>query len=170
MQNQYSSHHFYSIRAGGGQDMKCERVKILTLAVTLLAYGGLALSQESVDSLRGAKALDETSAAPQSKRWEPDRSPIPRDFIQQPPLIPHATKGYSINLKFNKCLTCHSWANYGESGATKISQGHFQDRDGNDLANVSASRYVCTQCHVGQRDVEPLVGNDFQSVEVLKDR
>jgi cytochrome c-type protein NapB len=29
------------------------------------------------------------------------------------------------------------------------------------LADVSPRRYFCTECHVPQADVEPLVGNTF---------
>lgn len=148
--------------------MNGKRVLMLTLAMALLVYGGMAVSQENIDSLRGMKAIDELSAVPESKRWEPDRSPVARNFIQQPPVIPHSTKGYQINLKFNKCLTCHSWANYEESGATKISQNHFKNREGVELANVSASRYFCTQCHVEQHEVKPLVDNEFRSVDILQ--
>lgn len=148
--------------------MNGKLVMMLTLAVAMLTWGSVSFSQEELETLRGMKAIDETSAAPQSKRWKPDREPVARDFIQQPPLIPHSTKGYQINVKFNKCLTCHSWANYGESGATKISQTHFKDRDGIEGSNVSASRYFCTQCHVEQRDVDPLVDNEFEAVKVLQ--
>ena len=88
--------------------------------------------------------------------------------MQQPPLIPHKTEGYEIDLKVNKCLTCHSWSNYKKSNATKISPTHFRNRDGVDLANVSAQRYFCTQCHVPQTDTQPLVENTFQSVDVLQ--
>ena len=141
----------------------------LVLAALMLSTSGLLLSQEdNLRSLRGMNPIEETSVNPEAKRWEPDSSPIQRDFVQQPPLIPHDTKGYQINLKFNKCLTCHSWANYEESGATKISQTHFTNREGVAMANVSASRYFCTQCHVGQRDARPLIDNEFQSVDVLK--
>ena len=97
-----------------------------------------------------------------------DRAPIPRDYVQQPPLIPHDITGYQINIKFNKCLTCHSWANYKEANATKISQTHFEDRDSNVLANVSARRYFCTQCHVSQVEARPLVENTFQPVEAIR--
>jgi cytochrome c-type protein NapB len=148
--------------------MNGKLVLMLTLAVTVLAFSGGLYAQQEVESLRGMKTIEETSAAPGSKRWKPDRSPVARDFVQQPPLIPHSTKGYQINLKFNKCLTCHSWANYGESGATKISQTHFKDREGIEQANVSATRYFCTQCHVEQRDVDPLVENEFEAVKVLQ--
>jgi len=148
--------------------MNGKLVMMLIFAAAMLAYGSDLFSQEDVESLRGMKAIDETSAEPVSKRWKPDRNPVSRDFIQQPPLIPHSTKGYQINLKFNKCLTCHSWANYQESGATKVSDTHFKNRDGVEGSNVSASRYFCTQCHVEQRDVDPLVDNEFEPVQVLK--
>ncbi|MCP4044385.1 MAG: nitrate reductase cytochrome c-type subunit [Gammaproteobacteria bacterium] len=148
--------------------MNGRKVLILTLALAIGAYASPLYSQESVESLRGMKTIEETSANPESKRWEPDRSPIARDFIQQPPLIPHDIKGYQINLKFNKCLTCHSWANHLEARATKISQTHFTGRDGIELANVSAGRYFCTQCHVPQRDTAPLVKNEFEPVKVLQ--
>ena len=76
-----------------------------------------------VKSLRGKVLIDAPDKAPELKQWQPDRDPIPRDYVQQPPLIPHSIEGYVINVKSNKCLTCHSWANYKEAGATKISQG-----------------------------------------------
>ncbi len=148
--------------------MNGKRAVVLTLALAVVAYGSPLFSQNNVATMRGMNTIEEASAAPESKRWEQDRSPIPRDFIQQPPLIPHSTKGYHINLKFNKCLTCHSWVNARESGATKVSLTHFKDRDGIELANVSASRYFCTQCHVSQRDTAPLVENVFEPVKVLR--
>ncbi len=91
-----------------------------------------------------------------------------RDYVQQPPLIPHSIKGYRINMKFNKCLTCHSWANYRDAGATKISQTHFSDRNENVLANVAARRYFCTQCHVPQVNAPPLVENTFEALKTIK--
>jgi len=106
--------------------------------------------------------------APELKQWQPDRDPIPRDYVQQPPLIPHSIEGYVINVKSNKCLTCHSWANYKESGATKISQTHFEDRDENVLANVAARRYFCNQCHVPQVSAKPLVENTFEPVQAIQ--
>jgi cytochrome c-type protein NapB len=148
--------------------MNGKLVMMLILTAILLASGSPVIAQDGVESLRGMTAIDEESPDPVSKRWEPDREPVTRNFIQQPPLIPHSTKGYAINLKFNKCLTCHSWANYEEARATKISQEHFKDREGNELANVSASRYFCTQCHVEQRDVTPLVENQFEGVDILQ--
>ena len=123
---------------------------------------------EPMGSLRGDAAPDTGSADPKFLRWQRDRRPIPRDYVQQPPLIPHTIEGYKINVKFNKCLTCHSWANYQEKNATKISQTHFSDRSGRDLANVAARRYFCTQCHVPQVDAKPLVENEFKPVTAIR--
>lgn len=121
-----------------------------------------------VSSLRGDADLGSENIAPDIKPYLKDNRPLPRDYLQQPPLIPHQTDGYVINLKHNKCLSCHSWKNYTEHNATKISQTHFESRDGAVMANVSTRRYFCTQCHVPQADAKPLVENTFQPVDVLK--
>jgi cytochrome c-type protein NapB len=65
-------------------------------------------------------------------------------------------------------LSCHSWANYQKARATKIPPSHFKDRDGNERANLSANRYFCTQCHVPQQDVDPLIKNVFEPVKALR--
>ena len=141
------------------------------MSILLMLGFGLLANQawaEHVESLRGANPMDEPAKTPQLMKWQNDREPITRDYMQQPPLIPHKTKGYKINLKFNKCLTCHSWANYKESGATKISQTHFKDRENNVLANIAPRRYFCTQCHVPQVDAPPLVENTFNPLQTIK--
>jgi len=146
-------------------------IKPLRIATLLLLGMGMVVAQSAtadhVVSLRGHTPLEEDTNAPEMKHWDKDGQPIERDYVQQPPLIPHKIEGYKINRKFNKCLTCHSWANYRESGATKISQTHFKDRDANVLANVSARRYFCTQCHVPQVNARPLVGNTFEPIQAI---
>jgi len=145
--------------------------KPFRITLLLLLSAGLALplnlTAEEVVSLRGHLELEEDSMIPVHKNWQEDGEPITRDYVQQPPLIPHKITGYKINLKFNKCLTCHSWANYKEFGATKISQTHFEDRDKNVLANISARRYFCTQCHVPQMSAQPLVENEFKPIQAI---
>jgi cytochrome c-type protein NapB len=43
------------------------------------------------------------------------------------------------------------------------------DRDNNFLADISARRYFCLQCHVTQVDAKPLVNNTFEDIdEILK--
>jgi len=144
-------------------------IKKLSLIIVMLVSTGFGTQSIAADvtSLRGATELDVGTSAPPTKTYTKDEEPIARDYIQQPPLIPHAIEKYRINLKSNKCLSCHSWKNYRQSGATKISQTHFEDRDDNVLANVSARRYFCTQCHVPQVDAKPLVENSFKSISAI---
>jgi len=142
--------------------------KITAIVVLLATVGfGAQTAAETVSSLRGATDIDQNSSAPAAKKYNKDEEPIARDYVQQPPLIPHKITNYRINLKSNKCMSCHSWTNYREAGATKISQTHFESRDKNVLANVSARRYFCTQCHVPQVGAQPLVENDFQPVTAI---
>ncbi len=142
-------------------------LKATLISGALILCSTPALS-EHVKSLRGNAALDADSTNIELKRVQEDRAPIQRDYVQQPPLIPHDIEGYTINLKFNKCMTCHSWANYREAGATKISQTHFADRTGDVHANVAARRYFCNQCHVPQVDAAPLVENEFKPLPSIK--
>lgn len=123
---------------------------------------------EHVKSLRGDIAIEADSVAPTIKQYTKDEAPIERDYLQQPPLIPHKIADYKITIKHNKCLSCHSWTNYKARGATKISQTHFESREGAVMSNVSARRYFCTQCHVPQVKAAPLVENDFQPVDAMR--
>ena len=152
-------------------------IKKITMMIVLIATIGISLQSISetasgttsaeVTSLRGASDIDQDSSAPTAKQYKKDEEPLSRDYVQQPPLIPHKIKNYRINRKSNKCMSCHSWANYRKSGATKISLTHFESRDKNVLANVSARRYFCTQCHVPQVNDKPLVENSFAPVTSL---
>lgn len=146
-------------------------LKLIIVALFLsssLATPLTAAAQELGNSLRGHAPLDGDSDIPNPKYWQRDRDPIPRNYVQQPPLIPHSVEGYKITMRFNKCLTCHSWTNYRQAGATKISQTHFKDRDEQVLANVAARRYFCNQCHAPQVDADPLVENTFAPVKAIR--
>jgi cytochrome c-type protein NapB len=113
--------------------------------------------------------IEATSRA-ESFRSPRDREPYARDFVQQPPLIPHSVRSYTITRNFNKCMDCHSWSKAKESGATKVSLTHFKDRDGKELSNISPRRYFCLQCHVPQHEALPLVSNTFKPVDALQSR
>lgn len=143
-------------------------IKQLSTILVLLASAAISMQVMSeVTSLRGSAHLEQDSSAPEMKKYAKDGEPIARDYVQQPPLVPHKIDRYKINLKSNKCLSCHSWKNYREAGATKISQTHFEDRDKHVMANVSARRYFCTQCHVPQVNAQPLVENEFQPITAI---
>ncbi len=150
---------------------------IIGATLIALAWGVTAFSdnEENGDinsnggllSLRGNTEINQQKEAEALKRVQRDQAPIARDYLHQPPLIPHQTRNYKINTQSNKCLSCHSWKNYRKSGATKISMTHFETRDGQQLSDVSPLRYFCNQCHVTQADAKPLVKNDFKPVEEL---
>lgn len=144
-----------------------KRIISHALLLACLIYSGWGYTEQAVRSLRGNNDISNLSETPNINKWL-DSAPIARQYIYQPPLIPHSTKGYVINKKFNKCLTCHSWANAKESGATKVSLTHFTSRDGHGLANISAARYFCSQCHVPQVDVKPLIENTFTPIKSLQ--
>ncbi|MBN8442082.1 MAG: nitrate reductase cytochrome c-type subunit [Thauera sp.] len=143
------------------------------LVIALAAALGLAAalppsaSAQAVTSIRGTD-VSAPESAPGGFKPIPDQAPIPRDYVQQPPLIPHKVEGYEVTKNFNKCMDCHAWSRYKESGATKVSLTHFKDRDGGELSNVSPRRYFCMQCHVPQTDAKALVGNKFQRAEGLR--
>ena len=132
-----------------------------------LACASIAFAQDKPQSLRGDVPIEATSQANMFQQ-ERDHGTIPRDFVQQPPLIPHSIRGYQVTKNFNKCMDCHAWSKAKQSGATKVSLTHFKDRStGAELANISPARYFCLQCHVPQYDAKPLVENDFRPVDAL---
>ncbi|QSX28560.1 nitrate reductase cytochrome c-type subunit [Shewanella cyperi] len=90
-----------------------------------------------------------------------------RNYPMQPPVIPHKVDGYQLDLKVNKCMSCHARGRIGDSQAPMVSVTHFMDRDNNFLAELSPRRYFCLQCHVPQLDAKPLVENDFVDLEHL---
>jgi len=66
----------------------------------------------------------------------------PRNYPEQPPVIPHAIEGYEISLRANKCLSCHGRTRVQESQAPMISITHFFDRDGQTLASLAAPVFL----------------------------
>jgi cytochrome c-type protein NapB len=145
--------------------MKLKSATITILTLTLVMSG--ANAAESIRSLRGAVPIDQEVNADDMKKVQAETAPIQRNYVQQPPLIPHSIRNYTISLNNNKCMDCHSWQNYQDFEATKVSQTHFTDSQGVDLADVSPRRYFCTQCHITQVDAQPLIENDFVKVRAL---
>ena len=75
----------------------------LVLAAAAFVLSTSLLAQDRPQSLRGATPITDTAKVEQYQRG-PDQGPIPRDYVQQPPLIPHKIDGYRIDLNFNKCV------------------------------------------------------------------
>ncbi|MBR0567212.1 nitrate reductase cytochrome c-type subunit [Azoarcus sp. L1K30] len=146
---------------------KTRQIALALLAVLGLSAAAVPVGAQQVTSIRGADVSASDLPAGNYKQL-PDQAPIQRDYVQQPPLIPHKIEGYELTKNFNRCMDCHAWSRYKETGATKVSLTHFKDRDGGELSNISPRRYFCLQCHVPQLDAKPLVGNTFQRAEGLR--
>ncbi|WP_246480620.1 nitrate reductase cytochrome c-type subunit [Motiliproteus sediminis] len=149
-------------------------MKTTTLAMTLaIATAGGIITPLAVgdigglESLRGLKNLDATNKAPHMAKYNESETLVERNYVQQPPVIPHEVRHYQVDLRSNKCLSCHSWESYKASGATKVSLTHFETRDGHALADISPRRYFCLQCHVPQAEVKPLIDNEYRSSSEL---
>ena len=132
---------------------------------TALAGFAIAQSSGSVQSLRGAE-VDETRPVDSIHKQMEGR--MPRNYRQQPPLIPHSVAQYQMDKRTNQCLSCHDWTVAGERGAPTLSMTHYLDRDGNQLDTVAGTRWFCNQCHVPQANAPDLVGNDFQPSNALR--
>ncbi len=113
-----------------------------------------------------------------------------RSYVNAPPLIPHSVDGLlPITVKNNACLGCHMPDVAKGVGATPIPESHFTDfrpstkvvngkivKDGKAVSNatdikiakfkklkkLNPARFNCSQCHVPQANVKPLVGNTFK--------
>lgn len=141
------------------------RIVNIILSASLVLLASLALAENQLSTLRPDIPVDEEGkAAPMPEVINSDIRQV-RNYPDQPPLIPHKIDNYQIDLNANKCLTCHSRTAIETSQAPMISVTHFMDRDGQTLATVSPRRYFCTQCHVVQHDIKPLVVNDFLDVD-----
>ena len=133
----------------------------MTFTVTLVH------AQENIATLRGDTKLSQEDTPPLMSKVLNEDIKRKRNYPMQPPTIPHKIDNYQVDLKTNKCLSCHSRKRTEESQAPMISVTHYMDRDGNFLADVSPRRYFCGQCHVIQTDAKPVVGNEFIDIDDL---
>lgn len=145
------------------------------LPLLLLAAFGIAVAAEvnypldapAPDGRRAGGTISQSLPTPPIANEENKDLKRERNYPEQPPTIPHSISGYQIDKNGNKCLTCHSRAGSARTQAPMISITHYMDRDGQALAAVSPRRYFCNQCHVSQNEVQPLVGNSFQTIDTL---
>jgi cytochrome c-type protein NapB len=144
-------------------------LRLLLAALLVASASSLAMAQ-TFSALRGATPLDQEGPAPILTPEQNTSLREPRNYPEQPPLIPHTTEGYEVSIHGNKCLSCHARSRTRESQAPMISITHFSDRDGQYLASISPRRYFCTQCHVPQHNVRTPVENDFVDIDTLLTR
>lgn len=144
-------------------------LRIIALAA-VMACVSTALLAQSFSALRGSTPLDQEGPPPAMTPEQNTSVREPRNYPEQPPLIPHSIEGYEISIRANRCLSCHARTRIGESQAPMISVTHFSDREGQFLASISPRRYFCTQCHVPQHNVKAPVDNDFVDIDTLLSR
>jgi cytochrome c-type protein NapB len=138
----------------------------LFLAALLMPMGML-YAADNIDAMRGNTPILEEPPAPFMTPERDSSLREVRNYPEQPPVIPHKTEDYTIDLRSNKCLSCHARARTGESQAPMVSITHFMDRDGQFRAAVTPRRYFCTQCHVPQHEAKELVKNGFTDADSL---
>ncbi|GAA3531535.1 nitrate reductase cytochrome c-type subunit [Zobellella aerophila] len=150
-------------------------VKLITALLLVMGVGpaqaqsdGASLDTGTMKSLRGALSLDQDPAPERIRDPLKDQDIQDRQYMHQPPLIPHQVRGYEVDLKVNRCLSCHGWKNAASRNAPRVSVTHFEPRDGLTLSDISPRRYFCMQCHVPQTGAKPLVENTFTPVESLR--
>ena len=142
-------------------------IRNLVAAAALAAFGVTAFAQgtpPAVKPIRGDTPIPETNRSGTYRMERHDR-PVPRNYAQQPPIIPHNIKGYQITKNVNMCMVCHAKTAAPTSGATPVGRSHYLDRDGKDSPNISTRRYFCLQCHIPQFDADPLVSNTFKPAQ-----
>jgi cytochrome c-type protein NapB len=135
--------------------------------VILLCWASAAYAAPLVDAMRGAVPLADEPRPPPLSNQENKDVRRNRAFAMQPPTIPHRIDGYQVDRNANRCVTCHARTRIEETKAIPIPATHYMDRDGTLRGDISPRRYFCTQCHVPQEEVKPLVDNHYQDFETL---
>jgi len=149
---------------GRGFDRADEQVVAPPSAASIAPPARTALSQ-SIDAMRrGADLMHEPDPLPLARVENADLKRH-RAYPMQPPTIPHAIDGYQVDINSNRCMLCHGQANAANFQAPPVSVTHYMDRDGQVLAEISARRYFCVQCHVVQTDAPLLIGNSFAGAD-----
>ena len=87
---------------------------LLALAILSAAASTSLVAQTVNSGLRGSTPLNEEGpAAPMTPLRNTTEKEV-RNYPEQPPVIPHTTEGYQIDMNGNKCLSCHARARTAE--------------------------------------------------------
>ena len=146
------------------------RVLNAAFGLLLALAAGSAASQGMIDAMRGSVPLAEEPVAPPLANPENKDVRRMRAFAMQPPTIPHRIDGYQVDRFANRCMSCHARVKIEDSKAIPVSATHYMDRDGTIRGDISPRRYFCTQCHVPQDDVKPLVANRYEDFDAVRRR
>ena len=96
---------------------------LLALAILSAAASTSLVAQTVSSGLRGSTPLNEEGpAAPMTPLRNTTEKEV-RNYPEQPPVIPHTTEGYQIDINGNKCLSCHARARRKDEGRQAKGQG-----------------------------------------------
>ena len=144
---------------------------LCTAIAAIALAGGAAIAQAPaahVDAMRGPVPLAQEPMPPPLAAQENKDVRRQRAFAMQPPTIPHKIEGYQLDRNANRCMFCHARTRVEETRAIPVSPTHYIDRDGTIRGDISPRRYFCTQCHVPQDEVKPLVENRYQDFDAVR--
>ena len=144
---------------GGESSVKMDEQELNSKAAPVVTEEELGLRKENLytEETKPVRAIYTKAAPGTAKKFE-------RSYENAPPLIPHSVDGLlPITSKNNACLGCHMPDVAASVGATPIPPTHFMDfRTQKKLDHLAQQRFNCSQCHVPQANVKPLVANKFQ--------
>jgi len=115
------------------------------------------------------KEMTSPSGFTYSDKFPGSSEVLPRSYQGAPPQIPHNIEAFlPVSKDNNMCKGCHDTPdNIGKPRVkgmpTPIPESHYIDvrHDKKKGDQVIGARTVCTQCHVPQAQVQPLVENSF---------
>jgi cytochrome c-type protein NapB len=97
---------------------------------------------------------------------------LPLAYAGAPPQIPHNIDNLvPVTAENNQCVACHNTPGLigqkGKGQPTPMPESHYTDlrrTPGKVTKKLTGSRFVCTQCHAPQAEVDPLVENSSKNV------
>jgi len=150
---------------------------IVTIALTLCLNGltSIAQAEEGIKDSDMGLSKQSIFDVPTPERFNyqgvmPGNDPVyKRAYPGAPPQIPHNIELMTpVKATVNYCLSCHGHSaelsQPLQGKPTPMPASHYTDlRNAPDKVGkkLIGARYVCTQCHVPQADVAPLVKNKF---------
>ena len=152
----------------------------IIFSLLAVAFSGSAFAGKPIhDTSLGLSKTAVTDSPPPEKFHYSENFPgidpvLKRAYPGAPPQIPHNIEAFlPVGKARNMCKTCHDKRNtFDASGKAKKVKGqptaipasHYIDHrlgNGKIGKTVVGARTVCTQCHVPQANVKPLVENTF---------
>lgn len=152
-----------------------KKFAFLALVAAIFVAGGVAKTIDDKSmGFRSDLMNDDTKSVKVEwdKKAAGESQMIERSFENAPPMISHDIEDFiPIKADNNACLSCHLPEFAAGLNATPVPKTHLMNMaSGKDLGGaLSQERFNCTQCHVTQANVKPLVKNNFKAEFRQKD-